>query len=79
MAKSIPKVSGMDWIVDNLSQSSLEADEFTIKMVVEKSKKTVASVRSKLQRMFDNGELTSLKISLNGTTINVYKRATPSA
>ena len=74
MAKSIPKVSGMDWIVDNLSQSSLEADEFTIKMVVEKSKKTVASVRSKLQRMFDNGELTRRKVLEDGHYVNAYKR-----
>ena len=77
MAKSIPKVSGMDWIVDNLSQSSLEADEFTIKMVVEKSKKTVASVRSKLQRMFDNGELTRRKVLEDGHYVNAYKRAIP--
>ena len=74
MAKSIPKVSGMDWIVDNLSQSSLEADEFTIKMVVEKSKKTVASVRSKLQRMFDNGEITRRKVLEDGHYVNAYKR-----
>ena len=77
MAKSIPKVTGMDWIVDNLSQSSLEADEFTIKMVVEKSKKTVASVRSKLQRMFDNGELTRRKVLEDGHYVNAYKRAIP--
>ena len=77
MAKSIPKVSGMDWIVDNLSQSSLEADEFTIKMVVEKSKKTVASVRSKLQRMFDDGELTRRKVLEDGHYVNAYKRAIP--
>jgi hypothetical protein len=75
MAKSIPKVSGMDWIVDNLSQSSLEADEFTIKMVVEKSKKTLASVRSKLQRMFDNGEVTRRKVLEDGHYVNAYKRA----
>ena len=75
MAKSIPKVSGMDWIVDNLSQSSLEADEFTIKMVVEKSKKTVASVRSKLQRMFDNGEVTRRKVLEDSHYVNAYKRA----
>jgi predicted transcriptional regulator len=74
MAKSIPKVSGMDWIVDNLSQSSLEADEFTIKMVVEKSKKTTASVRSKLQRMFDNGEVTRRKVLEDGHYVNAYKR-----
>ena len=74
MAKSIPKVSGMDWIVDNLSQSSLEADEFTIKMVVEKSKKTSASVRCKLQRMFETGEVTRRKVLEDGHYVNAYKR-----
>ena len=74
MAKSIPKVSGMDWIVDNLSQSSLEADEFTIKMVVEKSKKTSASVRCKLQRMFETGEVTRRKVLEDGHYVNAYKK-----
>ena len=74
MAKSIPKVSGMDWIVDNLSQSSLEADEFTIKMVVEKSKKTSASVRCKLQRMFETGEVTRRKVLEDSHYVNAYKR-----
>ena len=67
----------MDWIVDNLSQSSLEADEFTIKMVVEKSKKTSASVRCKLQRMFENGEVTRRKVLEDGHYVNAYKRAIP--
>ena len=74
MAKSIPKVSGMDWIVNNLSQSSLEADEFTIKMVVEKSKKTSASVRCKLQRMFETGEVTRRKVLEDGHYVNAYKK-----
>ena len=74
MAKSIPKVTGMDWIVDNLSQSSLEADEFTIKMVVEKSKKTSASVRCKLQRMFETGEVTRRKVLEDGHYVNAYKK-----
>ena len=74
MAKSIPKVTGMDWIVDNLSQSSLEADEFTIKMVVEKSKKTSSSVRCKLQRMFETGEVTRRKVLEDGHYVNAYKK-----
>jgi predicted transcriptional regulator len=64
----------MDWIVDNLSQSSLEADEFTIKMVVEKSKKTSASVRCKLQRMFETGEVTRRKVLEDGHYVNAYKK-----
>lgn len=74
MAKSIPKVSGMDWIVEQLNQQSLSPDEFTVKMVVDKSGASDDSVRSKLQRMRKRGELTSRKLILDGTLTNVYKR-----
>jgi maltodextrin utilization protein YvdJ len=79
MAKSIPKVSGMDWIVEQLSQQEIEPDEFTAEMISNETKATRSSVHHRLTRMRESGELTSRKISLNGTTINVYKRAIPSA
>lgn len=79
MAKSIPKVSGMDWIIEKLSQQEMEPDEFTAEMVMEKNKSTNASIRCRLARMCEMGELTKRKITLNGTLVNVYKRATPSA
>ena len=79
MAKSIPKVSGMDWIVEQLSQQEIEPDEFTAEMVANETKATRSSVHHRLKRMRDIGELTSRKILLNGTTVSVYKRATPSA
>jgi hypothetical protein len=74
MAKSIPKVSGMDWIVEQLSQRAIEPDEFTAEMVADKSEKSVASVRCKLQRMFDNGKVTRRKILVDGHHVNAYKR-----
>jgi predicted transcriptional regulator len=74
MAKSIPKVSGMDWIVEQLSQQALEPDEFTVEMVMEKTKRTNSSVRCHLARMCESGELTKRKVTLNGTLVNVYKR-----
>jgi maltodextrin utilization protein YvdJ len=74
MAKSIPKVSGMDWIVEQLSQQEMEPDEFTAEMVMEKTKTTNSSVRCRLARMCKSGELTKRKITLNGTLANVYKR-----
>lgn len=77
MAKSIPKVSGMDWIIEKLSQQAIEPDEFTAEMVANETKVSRSSVHHRLKRMRDIGELTSRKISLNGTTINVYKRASP--
>jgi hypothetical protein len=74
MAKSIPKVSGMDWIVENLNESTLEPDEFTARMVADKSKTSLAAIRCKLQRMFDAGEVTRRKILEDGHLINAYKR-----
>jgi hypothetical protein len=74
MAKSIPKVSGMDWIIDNFNQSVLESDEFTAKMVADKAKTSLAAIRCKLQRMFDAGEVTRRKILEDGHLINAYKR-----
>jgi response regulator of citrate/malate metabolism len=74
MAKSIPKVSGMDWIVEQLSQQTLEPDEFTMEMVMKKTKTTRSTVRHRLRRMCENGELTYRKVLLNGTNANVYKR-----
>jgi response regulator of citrate/malate metabolism len=75
MAKSIPKVNGMDWIVERLSQQALDSDEFTIEMVMEKTTATRSSVRHRLKRMCESGELTSRKILLNGNMSNVYKIA----
>jgi homospermidine synthase len=74
MAKSIPKVSGMDWIVENLNESILQPDEFTARMVADKAKTSLAAVRCKLQRMFDAGKVTRRKILEDGHLINAYKR-----
>jgi len=75
MAKSIPKVSGMDWIVEKFTQVQMEPDEFTPDMIVKKTKKTKSSVRHRLQRMTAEGELTSRKILHNGQWINIYRKA----
>ena len=74
MAKSIPKVSGMDWIVENFSQDIIEPDEFTAEMIMKKTNSTRSTVRHRLRRMCESGELTNRKILLNGTNVNVYKR-----
>ena len=75
MAKSIPKVSGMDWVVEQFSQDKLEPDEFTAEMVKERTKATESAVRCRLARMCDAGELTKRKVTLNGVIVNAYKRA----
>jgi hypothetical protein len=74
MAKSIPKVSGMDWIVERLSQQALEPDEFTTEMVTAKTKASRSATRHRLKRMRENGKLTSRKLLMNGVFVNVYKR-----
>ena len=75
MAKSIPKVSGMDWIVDQFSQETIEPDEFTTEMVMKKTNSTRSTVRHRLRSMYESGELTNRKILLDGRNVNVYKRA----
>ena len=74
MAKSIPKVSGMDWIVERFSQQPMEPDEFTAEMAMKKTKITRSQARHRLARMCENGELTKRKILLGGQHINVYKQ-----
>ena len=75
MAKSIPKVSGMDWIVEQFSQGKLEPDEFTAQMVKEKTGQTDSAVRCRLSRLYDAGKLTKRKVTLNGVIVNSYKVA----
>lgn len=75
MAKSIPKVSGMDWVIDQLSQKAIEPDEFTVEMIIEKTKGTRSSTRHRLQRMCESGQITSRKVLLNGQFANIYKQA----
>ena len=74
MAKSIPKVSGMDWIVEQFSQDPIEPDEFTAEMIMKKTNSTRSTVRHRLKRMCESGELTYRKVLLNGTKVNAYKR-----
>jgi hypothetical protein len=64
----------MDWIVERLSQQALDPDEFTVEMVMEKTKATSSAIRSNLHRMRNAGEVTTRKITLNGALVNVYKR-----
>ena len=75
MAKSIPKVSGMDWIIEQFSQGKLEPDEFTAQMVKEKTGQTDSAVRCRLSRLCDTGELTKRKILLGGQWINIFRKA----
>jgi hypothetical protein len=76
MAKSIPKVDGMDWILENFSQPLIHPDEFTAKMVVDSSGASLTSVRTKLKKMVKNGDITIRQISMDGNITNVYKRVT---
>lgn len=75
MAKSIPKVKGMDAILARIGNSEIQPDEFTAQMVSEKSNKPINAIRGMLSRMRSNGDFTVRKITINGAPTNVYKAA----
>jgi len=74
MAKSIPKVSGMDWIIEQFQQVEIRPDEFTVEMVVEKTGKPYHPIRNRMKRMHEKGELTCRKLLIKGRYVNVYKK-----
>lgn len=74
MAKNIPKVSGMDWIVDQFKEVTPAPDEFSTQMVAEKTNQKVGIVHCMIQRKLAKGEVTKRKILVNGRHVNYYKR-----
>lgn len=74
MAKSIPKVSGMDWILEQFNQIEMSPDEFTVEMVVAKLGDPYHPVRNRMKRMHEKGELTCRKLLIKGRHVNVYKK-----
>jgi hypothetical protein len=74
MAKSIPKMSGMDWIIEQFQQVEMHPDEFTVEMVIEKTGKPYHSIRNKIKRMHEKKELTCRKMLIKGRHVNVYKQ-----
>ncbi len=74
MAKIIPKVSGMDWIVDQFKEVKPDDDEFSTEMVAEKLGQKISVVHCMIQRKLAKGELTKRKLLVNGRHVNYYKR-----
>lgn len=74
MAKSIPKVTGMDWILEQFNQIEMSPDEFTVEMVVAKLCSPYQPVRNRMKRMHEKGELTCRKLLIKGRYVNVYKK-----
>jgi hypothetical protein len=74
MAKIIPKVSGMDWIIEKFNQVEIRPDEFTVEMVVEKTGKPYHPIRNRMKRMHEKKELTCRKVLIKGRYVNVYKQ-----
>lgn len=74
MAKSIPKVTGMDWILEQFNQVEMSPDEFTVEMIVAKLGGPHHPVRNRMKRMHEKGELTCRKILIKGRYVNVYKK-----
>ena len=74
MAKSIPTVSGLDWIVDQFKEVTPDPDEFSEQMVAEKLSQKLSVVHCMMQRKLAKGEITKRKILVNGRHVNYYKR-----
>ena len=74
MAKSIPKVTGMDWILEQFNQIEMSPDEFTVEMIVAKLGNHYHPVRNRMKRMHEKGELTCRKLLIKGRYVNVYKK-----
>ncbi len=74
MAKIIPKVSGMDWIVDQFKEVKPDDDEFSTEMVAEKLGQKISVVHCMMQRKLAKGEITKRKLLVNGRHVNYYKR-----
>ena len=75
MAKIIPKVSGMDWIVDQFKEVKPDDDEFSTEMVAEKLSQKLSVVHCMMQRKLAKGEITKRKLLVNGRHVNYYRRA----
>jgi len=75
MAKIIPKVSGMDWIVDQFKEVKPDDDEFSTEMVAEKLNQKLSVVHCMMQRKLAKGEITKRKLLINGRHVNYYRRA----
>jgi len=75
MAKIIPKVSGMDWIVDQFKEVKPDDDEFSTEMVAEKLGQKLSVVHCMMQRKLAKGEITKRKLLINGRHVNYYRRA----
>jgi hypothetical protein len=75
MAKSIPKVTGMDWIVEKFTYEKMAPDEFTAEMVAAKSGVNIRTVRNSLNNMRIKGELDHRKLPINGKQQTVYRKA----
>ena len=75
MAKIIPKVSGMDWIVDQFKEVKPDDDEFSTEMVAEKLSQKISVVHCMMQRKLAKGEITKRKLLVNGRHVNYYRRA----
>lgn len=69
-------VSGLEWALEQLAEKPKQPDEFTAKEChAAQSERSLAGIRSLLDRMRDNGVLSCRKILVNGKHENVYRKA----
>jgi predicted ArsR family transcriptional regulator len=77
MAKSIPKVTGMEAIVSRFLYEPMAPDEFDSEMFAKRLGISVNSARGRLNRLEDIGELSSRTVLKGGRHTKVYKCLAP--
>jgi len=77
MAKSIPKVTGMEAIVSRFLYEPMAPDEFDSDMFAKRLKITASASRGRLNRLEEEGVIVSRRVLKNGRSTKIYKCLAP--
>jgi len=77
MAKSIPKVTGMEAIVSRYLYEPMAPDEFDSDLFAKRLKITASASRGRLNRLEEEGVIVSRRVLKNGRSTKIYKCLAP--
>jgi len=77
MAKSIPKVTGMEAIVSRYLYEPMAPDEFDSNMFAKRLKVSASAARGRLNRLEEEGVIVSRRILKDGRSTKIYKCLAP--
>lgn len=77
MAKSIPKVTGMEAIVSRFIYEPMASDEFDSDMFAKRLKITASASRGRLNRLEEEGVIVSRRVLKDGRSTKIYKCLAP--